>query len=191
MGNVTSDLLIWTPDETDSAKPDVYLGTMAQSIEDGAGARLRKQERTASMLANLPTNQTFVTGTPQVVNFTVNSAVGYNNGLTLTAGKVKITEAGMYFFSANVLGSVASTSGTGFIQMQIRKNAKVITNIITLMVNNGGSTIATAAGSTVTPCAVDDLIDVYVNFANTPAGPFLSSGGGVYNLFSASLLKAT
>ena len=191
MGNVTSDLLIWTPDEDDTAEPDIYLATMAQSLEDGAGARLRKQEETASMLANLPANQTFVVGTPQTVNFTINATVGYNDGMTLTGGKVQVTEAGLYYFSANVLGAVASASGTGFIQMQIRKNAKVITNVITLMVNNGGSTIATAAGSTMATCLVGDLIDVWVGFYNTPAAPFLSTGGGIYNLFSASLVKAT
>lgn len=190
MGSVTSDLLIWTPDEYDTAEPDVYLATMAQSIEEGAGTRLRKQERTASMLANLTANQTFAVGTPQTVNFTI-STTGYNDGMTLTAGKVKITEAGVYYFSTNVLGAVPGTVGTGFIQAQIRKNGKVIGNAITLMMNNGGSTIATAAGSTVSKCAVDDLIDVYVTFFNTPANPYLSASNQTYNLFSASLLKAT
>lgn len=191
MGNTTSDLLIWTPDEDDTAEPDVYLATMAQSLEDGAGARLRKQERTASMLANLPAQQNFTVGTPATVNFTINSTVGYNDGLTLTGGKVQVTEAGLYFFSANCLGAVAGTSGTGFMQMQIRKNAKVISNAITLMVYNGGSVIATASGSTMSKCIVGDLIDVWVAFYNTPAAPFLSVGGGVYNIFSASLVKAT
>lgn len=191
MGNITDDLLIWTPDDQDTAEPDVYLATMAQSLEDGVGERLRKQERSASLLANLPANQNFTVGTPATVNFTINAAVGYNDEMTLTGGKVKVTEAGVYFFSANVLGAVAGTSGTGFMQMQIRKNTKVISNSITLMMYNGGSVIATATGSTVTTCAVDDLIDVYVAFYNTPAAPFLSSGGGIYNLFSASLLKAT
>ena len=191
MGNVTSDLLIWTPDENDTAEPDIYLATMAQSLEDGTGARLRKQERSASMLANLASNQNFVVGTPQTANFTVNATVGYNDGMTLIGGKVKITEAGLYYFSMNVLGAVAGTSGTGFMQAQIRKNAKVISNAITLMVYNGGSVIATATGSTMATCAVDDLVDVYVAFYNTPAAPFLSVGGGIYNLFSASLVKAT
>lgn len=191
MGNTTSDLLIWTPDEDDTAEPDVYLATMAQSLEDGAGARLRKQERTASMLANLPGNQNFTIGTPATVNFTINSAVGYNDGMTLTGGKVQVTEAGLYFFSANCLGAVSGTTGTGFMQMQIRKNAKVISNAITLMVYNGGSVIATASGSTMSKCAVGDLIDIWVAFYNTPASPFLSSGGGLYNIFSASLVKAT
>ena len=194
MGNVTSDLLVWTPDEDDLAEPDVYLATMAASMEDGLGTRLRKQERVASVLANVNANQNFVKGTPATANFTVNSGIGYNNGMTVTGGKIKVTEAGLYFFSANCLGAVGGTTGGGFMQQMIRKNGSIISNAITSLLFNGSSVVATTSGSTMTTCNVDDLIDVYITFYNTPAGttPFLSAGSpATYNILSGALVKAS
>lgn len=53
MGNTTKSG-IWTPDEDDQLDPDVWSATMAQSIEDGIGKRLDKQEARVSLRATTP-----------------------------------------------------------------------------------------------------------------------------------------
>lgn len=191
MGFLTTTAKVWYPALTDKMQLHTLFSTMASSLETGLGARMSKQEETASMVANLPAQQNFVVGTGQSVNFSINS-MGYNDGMTLTGGKVQITKAGLYFFSTNCLGAVGGTSGVGFMQTQIRKNTtQIFNNGITAMVYNGGSVIATTSGSVVMKCVPGDVIDVFVAFYNTPANPYLSVGtNGTYNILSASLLKA-
>lgn len=53
MGNTTKSG-IWTPDEDDKMAPDVWSATMSQSIENGIGLRLEKQETRVSLRATTP-----------------------------------------------------------------------------------------------------------------------------------------
>lgn len=106
MGNITSDLLIWTPDENDTAEPDVYLATMAQSLEDGVGARLRKQE--SFIGCNLGLSTSFAAGgTIAQVPFGVVHPWNFNEGMTVSGGQVTVPMNGIYTVQlvANYLGA--------------------------------------------------------------------------------------
>lgn len=106
MGNVTSDLLIWTPDENDTAEPDIYLATMAQSLEDGAGERLRKQESFIGV--NLSVSGAFTAdGTIRQIPFAVVNSYNYNEGMTVSGGQVTVPMDGIYTVQvvANYLGA--------------------------------------------------------------------------------------
>jgi len=109
MGNVTSDLLIWTPDEDDLAEPDVYLGTMAASLEDGVGTRLRKQE--SFIGCNLSLASGFaVGGTITQAPFAVVNTWNFNEGMTISGGQVTVPMDGIYTVQivANYLGANAT-----------------------------------------------------------------------------------
>ena len=103
MGNITSDLGIWTPDSADLGKPDVYLSTMAQSLEDGAGARLRKLESFVGINVSLPSGLTVpVTSTPVTAGLTLNMPYNFNDGMTLNVdGSVTVITAGIYQININ------------------------------------------------------------------------------------------
>lgn len=106
MGNVTSDLLIWTPDENDTAEPDVYLATMSASMEDGLGARLRKQESFIGVNLSQTANFT-ADGTIRTVPFAAVNTYNYNEGMTVTGGQVTVPMDGFYTVTivANYLGA--------------------------------------------------------------------------------------
>jgi hypothetical protein len=193
MGALTVPNGVWYPDLTDVGQPNVWASTMAQSIDTSIGVRLQKQELTQSLVANLAANQSFVNNTGQSVNFTINAGVGFNNGMTIGGGRITITQAGLYFFSANVLGTSTSLASQGFLQTQIRKNTNVVfANGITNLSSNGTSNVATTSMSGVMQCVANDVIDVFANFQGSTAGTLsLSAGGGLYNILSAALLKAS
>jgi len=102
MGNVTADLNIWTPDENDPAEPDVYLATMAQSIEDGTGERLRLQEVAVGLKAGIAGG----TGIPMataIAPFTITAANGnFKQGLDIAGGVVTVDTPGMYLVTASL-----------------------------------------------------------------------------------------
>ena len=64
MGNVTQASGIWTPDEDDTVDPEVWSAVMSQSLEDGLGIRMGKQEARVGLRATTP------------VPFTVDSRTG-------------------------------------------------------------------------------------------------------------------
>jgi len=53
MGNVTKSG-IWSPDEDDNLDPEVNMAVQNQSIEDGLGVRMEKQEARVSLRATTP-----------------------------------------------------------------------------------------------------------------------------------------
>lgn len=106
MGNTTSDLLIWTPDADDTAEPDVYLATMAQSLEDGVGERLRKQESFIGCNLSLTSNLA-IGGTIAQAPFAVVNSYNFNEGMTIAGGQVTVPMNGIYTVQvvANYLGA--------------------------------------------------------------------------------------
>jgi hypothetical protein len=102
MGSTTADLLIWTPDENDLAEPDVYLKTMAQSIEDNAGTRLRLQEAAVGLKAGIPAG-TGIPVTAATAPYAVTAANGnFTQGLTISGGVVTVATPGMYIVTASL-----------------------------------------------------------------------------------------
>jgi hypothetical protein len=108
MGNVTSDLLIWTPDQDDLGDPDIYLATMAQSLEDGTGERLRKQEQFIG--CNLGVSAFTADGTIKQVPFANINSWNYNLGMTVSGGAVTVPVDGIYTVqvNANYLGATTT-----------------------------------------------------------------------------------
>lgn len=109
MGNVTADLQIWTPDEADLGEPDVYLATVAQSIEDGAGARLRKQEAFIGVNLSLPSAFT-ADSTIRQLPFAVTNSYNFNEDMTVSGGSVTVPMAGIYtvYVNMNFLGATTT-----------------------------------------------------------------------------------
>lgn len=123
MGNVTSDLLIWTPDENDPAEPDVYLATMAQSIEDGVGDRLRTQELAIGLKAGFTSPPT-LSSTLSTAAVTINTSNGsFKQGLDISGGLVTVITPGMYMVSGSV-GVDAVAGHTA--KIELRKGSTVL-----------------------------------------------------------------
>lgn len=102
MGSTTADLLIWTPDEDDPAEPDVYLKTMAESIEDGVGDRLRTQELAVGLKAGIA-GGTGIPVTAAIAPYSIVSAnANFKQGLDISGGVVTVSTPGMYIVTASL-----------------------------------------------------------------------------------------
>lgn len=102
MGSTTADLLIWTPDEDDPAEPDVYLKTMAESIEEGVGDRLRTQELAVGLKAGIA-GGTGIPVTAAIAPYSITAANGnFTQGLTISGGVVTVATPGMYIVTASL-----------------------------------------------------------------------------------------
>lgn len=173
MGNITADLQVWTPDEEDLGEPDVYLATMAQSMEDGLGVRLRKQEEPIAAQISLSADQSISTGF--VVQYTENTGPTFNNGLTINpSGTITITRAGVYTIACNIYTDQVSTF-TGYCVPSIRRNGEILCSSLAAPTLINSRKIGVASMTTSIVAAVDDVIDVYV-----------ASGGGTTVLFAGT-----
>lgn len=191
MGLFTPNAQVWYPETGDTAEINVLLSTLASSIENGLEPRVGKLEANMSMVANLQANQTFVNGTWQTVNYTIN-ATGYNNGFTLSNGAITITEPGLYMFSANLLGSSSTLTSQGFLQTQLQKNGNPFCNALNNLSSNGSSNVAPASMASAMSCVAGDVIAVKAGFfGSTSDTLILSASNPTYNMFSAVLLKKT
>lgn len=109
MGNVNVDG-IWTPDEEDTLEPDVWSQQMGESISQGLGLRVKKQETRAGLRATI--RNTFDLTGYMTLPITVNKSFRYSElnfiqNLELTQGVIKIKTSGLYFIS----GSLTMTFG--------------------------------------------------------------------------------
>lgn len=106
MGNVNADG-IWTPDEGDNLDPEVWSATMGDSIMNGIGERLNKQEAKsgAKVSISAPMNITLAG-----VTFPVTVSTGYEysyqnyiEDMTLTAGTLQVVTSGLYLIIGSVI----------------------------------------------------------------------------------------
>lgn len=116
MGQTTPNLQIWTPDRDDLNEPDVYLATMAASIENGTGERLKLQEIAVGLKVSLNGNQWQIpsgNNATTVVPYTVTPNRGdFNQGFTFASGTATVQTSGMYLLTASI-GPAADTSAGG------------------------------------------------------------------------------
>jgi len=165
MGNTTSDLLIWTPDENDLAEPDVYLATMAQSLEDGAGARLRLQEAAVGLKAGIAAG----TGIPvatATAPYTITAANGnFSQGLTISGGVVTVATPGMYIVTAS-LGIQPKSPADRTTAVDIYKGS---TKLVGAELLQSSSTYITSVASCVVNCVAGNTLYVKWHSA-APAG---------------------
>lgn len=102
MGDMTPKHDVWYPDLTDIDQPNVWAATMAQSIADGIGDRLEKQESFVGVNLSLDSGMLCTSGTPTVVPFKVKQSYNYSEGMTVnTSGSVTVLTAGMYQVNIN------------------------------------------------------------------------------------------
>lgn len=180
MGNVTSDLLVWTPDEADTSKPNVYLATMSASLEDGVGERLRLQEIAVGLKASIGTYTIPHVPNPgvptAVIPFTVTAGRGdFNNGLTFSGGVATVQTPGMYIVTAGV-GPNGSSGSNGF-KIRIRKNT---TAIITSETAMHGTIWVSGSVSSVVNCVEGDTISVLASITGSAVNSFVASQDATY-----------
>lgn len=159
MGIVTSDLLIWTPDEDDDLEPDVYLATMAQSIEEGVGTRLRLQELAVGLKAGF-TSAPVLSSTMATAAVTVNTSNGsFKQGLDISGGVVTVVTPGMYIVS----GSVGVTNISGHTaKMELRKGTTVLASDEQ---KSDASFFQAAKQTTVVNCIAGDTLSMRIGDA--------------------------
>lgn len=188
MGNITSDLLIWTPDDQDLGEPDVYLATMSQSMEDGLGVRLRKQEEPIAAQVSLSADQSI--STAFVVQYSLNTGPTFNSGLTVNAsGSITITRAGVYSIATNVYTDQAS-GFTGYCAPSIRRNGDILCSSLAAPTLVNSKKIGVTSMATSIVAAVDDVIDVYITAAGGTTILFAGTNKN-YNTLSVTLVTPT
>lgn len=190
MGNVTSDLLIWTPDSDDLAEPDVYLTTMSASIEEGVGERLRAQEVAVGLKAGI-TVGTGIPETEAIAPFTItaNNAC-FAQGMTISGGVVTVATAGMYIMSAS-LGIQPKTPADRTSAIALYKGSTELAGAELLQ---STSYYITSTGSCVVNCIVGDTLYVKWHSAGPPPagtnGNATMAAKTALTSFSVSMIQA-
>ena len=100
MGNTNSDG-IWTPDEDDTMEADVWSPMMAESISQGLGLRMKKQEQVAGIKASLPETWGF-SGNSNTVPLTIGTGTNWVTDVDFAGGVATIKVAGLYTVNASV-----------------------------------------------------------------------------------------
>ena len=117
MGNVNVDG-IWTPDEEDTLEPDVWSQQMAESISQGLGVRMARQETRAGA-ATSTTGPFSITGAGTIEDTGITLQVkhtGYRNYITsmeLSGGVLKVTTPGLYLIVLTVTAGFAPEGSDG------------------------------------------------------------------------------
>ena len=107
MGNVTEKDAIWTPDEDDKLDPEVWSAMMADSISQGIGKRVAKQEARAGACISLSAEFS-VPSTDTLFPLEVSTGYAYSyanfvEGMTLSAGVLQVVTSGLYLLSSSTL----------------------------------------------------------------------------------------
>jgi len=181
MGSTTSDLLIWTPDENDLAEPDVYLKTMAQSIEDGVGGRLRTQELAIGLKAGYTSAPTLTTTmTNAAVTITTSNGC-FKQGIDISGGVVTIITPGLYLISA----AVAVTTATGHTaKVEVRQGATVLASDEQ---KSDATFFRAAKVTTIANCAAGDNLTMRIGDA---AGPISAASNLAMTHFTVAMIQA-
>ena len=187
MGNTTTDLLIWTPDESDTSKPNVYLATMAQSLEDGAGERLRKQEQFIGCNMSLASAMTLDSNTRQIpFAITTANATDFNEGMTISGGSVSVPVNG--FYQVNYFASFQpQTSAIPRVNNYLYRNGTSIKFSSTFGVANSTTRYFNASISVVLNLTTGDDLTIKSNSLDALSTMSAGAGSG----FSVVLIKPT
>lgn len=183
---VTEEFQIWSPDESHTVEPDVYLAQMADSIEQGMGGRVQRQEMLVSAGMNVAVGnfQPLPVGESTTVEFEPGTR-GHLEGMEFVGGVVTIPVDGLYFLSAGV--SVNIPQDEVF-------TVEVVVNIEPVMRGHGQSVPFESGGafgyvnvSNVVQCFEGDKVRTTVlpQFADATMRAFVLGS----NSMSVSLLK--
>lgn len=113
MGNVNA-AGIWTPDETDNLNPEVWSQSMADSIQNGIGDRLNRQEQAIGLKAGIPQDTRVKFQNDVIAPYAVigNGTSNFNQGMKFDGGVATVEVAGMYFITASAALSYWNGGGT-------------------------------------------------------------------------------
>jgi hypothetical protein len=182
MGNVTSDLLIWTPDENDTQEQNVNLATMAQSLEDGVGDRLRKQELAVGLKAGFTSAPT-LTSSLAIAAVTINTSNGsFKQGLDISGGVVSVVTPGMYIVSGSLgVSNIASHTA----KLELRKGSTVLAADEQ---KSDASFFQAAKATTVVNCVAGDQLSMWI--ADAAGGAAVASNLALTH-FTVAMIQAT
>lgn len=183
MGAFTPIDEIWYPDEDDTAEQNTNLATMASSIEEGIGARLRAQETFLGLFATRPTGQTLARLALTTVGFGLNSTQCFNTGFTFSNGIITISTPGLYYVGVNVVINIPDGYGEICIVKSNIEYGKVLQFKGSTSNNVGLST------SSVINCVAGDTIWTRTYIDSSTDGNF-NTNSPTFNTLSVSLLKA-
>lgn len=178
---------VWYPDEDDTAEQNVNLATMASSIEEGIGARLRHQEIAVGLKASLVAG-TQIPNLPATAPYQVTSANGdFAQGLTINAGVVTVATAGMYIVSASL--SINPGADQRTTAVVLRKNN---TELAGAEVVQSPRYYQTSTANCVVNCVAGDTLRVYYYSAGTSTGlpPTPIAANLALSSFSVSMIQA-
>lgn len=163
MGNV-NDSGIWTPDEGDDLDPEVWSATMGDSIHNGIGLRLNKQEEAIGLKAGIAPLTRVQFNNNIIAPFEITGANGnFTQGLTLEGGIATVSVAGMYFISAAASlqmwgGATASPENQNrTMALQVKKNGA---DMVGCEVTADELYWQTAQANTILLCVPGDTIHV-------------------------------
>lgn len=143
---------IYYPENTTDMELDTILATMASSIQNGIGKRLKHQEVAVGCKAALSA-QTALTTTEKTIAVGVNSSNGnFAQGMTVTSGIITVQTAGMYLVSGSL--GIQPASGTTS-ALKLYKNAVVIIGDEQL---SNGTFYQASKGTAVINCVPGDTI---------------------------------
>ena len=189
MGNVNA-AGIWTPDADDNLDPEVWSAAMGDSIMNGIGERLNKQEQAIGCKAGIApgTRVKFNTGIIAPYEILGNGTSNFIQGMTLTGGVVTVTVAGMYFITASAaLDPYASSSlpynapenADRSIALQLKRNGA---DLAGCEVRADPNIWQTAQANAVVLCAVGDTLNVNWYSATAAGGdPDPTTGAQIAN----------
>lgn len=192
MPNTTASGIV-TPDEDDLDQPDVYLSAMADSIENGIGARLSRQELTAGAYMCIQTAMHFngiqPGGNVSWLGFNLGTSECWVNGMTPnTDGSLTVITPGTYTVTVQTVASIGD-SGDG----QSYLETKIYRNLVGLGQNpvwHSGALWLSNTVSATFPCAANDQIRASVaNYKGT--GGDLNVNWPLFNTISVSMTSAS
>jgi hypothetical protein len=100
MGNVNADG-IWTPDEGDNLDPEVWSAAMGDSIMNGIGERVTRQEQAIGLKAGIAPLTRVKFENDLIAPFEITGSNGsFVQGMELVGGIAEVSVAGMYFITA-------------------------------------------------------------------------------------------
>jgi hypothetical protein len=183
MGAFTPIDEIWYPDEDDTAEQNVNLATMASSIEEGIGQRLRAQETFLGLFATRASGQTLTKQALTTVQFGLDSPSTFNTGFTFSNGIITIETPGLYYVGVNVVIQIPDGYGEICIVKSGNEYGKVLQFKGSASNNVGLST------SSVVNCVAGDTIWTRTYIDSSTNANF-NTNSQTFNTLSVSLLKA-
>lgn len=155
---------IYYPENTTDMELDTILATMASSIQNGIGKRLKHQEIAVGMKASVGAGAWMVPVAAAVVPYAItNTAEGdFNQGFSFSNSVATVTTAGMYLISASV-GVTGAVNGRGT-RLVVQKNGVRISSLETPQVSPVWGGISITA---VINCVPGDTFRALANISGT------------------------